>query len=200
MRQPFGKGGGNEAGRGGARSRRRAVAAVEAAVCLPIVVLFMLGLWEVGRIVEVSNVMWNGAREAARDASVGQDDLQTVATNLVNYLQGAEPTAFRQGDGWTLQAPTIPLPANTTGWTCWDTTANVELFTITFTDFTAPAVNDPTSMTKLDHYQIAVSVPYSTVGWTALAQVTGETRLSVAVDWACMKDSPYTINAYLPAQ
>jgi Flp pilus assembly protein TadG len=200
MRLPVIKGSETRSGREWTRSRRRGTAAVEAAFCLPLIVLLMTGLWEVGRIVEVSNVMWNGAREAARDASVGQDNLQTVATNLATYLQGAEPTAFRQGDGWALQAPTISLPANTTGYTCWDTTANVELFTITFTDVTAPAVNDPTLMSKLDHYQIGIQVPYSTVGWTALAQITGETRLSVAVDWACMKDSPFSISAYLPAQ
>ncbi len=167
---------------------------------MPVIALLMLGLWEVGRIVEVSNVMWNAARESARDASVGEDNLQTVASNLAGYLQAAEPNAFCQGDAWTLQAPTITLPANTTGYTCWDTTANVELFTITFTDVTNPAYNDPTLMSKLDHYQIGISVPYSTVGWTALAVVTGETRLSVAVDWACMKDSPFSITAYLPAQ
>ena len=56
--------------------------------------LILTGLWEVGRITEVAEVMWNSAREAARDASLGQDNLQTVATNLLTYLQGAEPTAF----------------------------------------------------------------------------------------------------------
>jgi Flp pilus assembly protein TadG len=182
------------------RSRRRGTAVVEAAFCLPVIVLFMLGMWEVGRIVEVSNVMWNGAREAARDASTGGDNLQTVATNLIGYLQAAEPTAFRQGDATTLQAPTITLPSNTTGYTCWDTTANVELFTITFTDVTAPAVTDPTKMSRLDVYQIGIQVPYSTAGWTAAPLITGENRFSVTVTWACMVDSPFTITGSLPAQ
>jgi Flp pilus assembly protein TadG len=187
-------------GKGAAQSRRRGTAAIEAACCMPVIALLMLGLWEVGRIVEVSNVMWNGAREAARDASTGGDNLKTVATNLAGYLQAAEPTAFRQGDAWTLQAPTISLPSNSTGYTCWDTTANVELFTISFTDVTTPSVTDPTSMSKLDVFQIGISVPYSTVGWTAVPLITGETRFSVTVTWACMLDSPFTITGYLPAQ
>ena len=94
--------------------------------------LVLTGLWEVGRITQVAEVMWNSAREAARDASLGQDNLQTVTTNLLTYLQSAEPTAFGQGHQTTVIAPVISLPANTTGYTCWDSTANRELFTMTF--------------------------------------------------------------------
>ena len=76
--------------------------------------------------------MWNAGREAARDASLGQDNLQAVATNLLTYLQGAEQTAFGQGHSTSMIAPVVTLPANTTGYTCWDNTANKELFTMTF--------------------------------------------------------------------
>src|SRR5579872_3785823 len=117
---------------------RRGSASVEFAVCLPLVFLILAGVWEVGRIAEVSNVMWNAARESGRDASIGQDNLQAVATNMINYLQGAEPKAFGQGHSTSLIAPTVTLPANTTGYTCWDNTANQELFTITFTNLTNP--------------------------------------------------------------
>jgi Flp pilus assembly protein TadG len=176
------------------------VATVEFALCMPVIVTALLGIWEVGRIAQLSNVMWNGAREAARDASLGQDNLQTVANNLLSYLQSAMPTAFGQGDNTTMQAPTFTLPANTTGYTCWDNTTNQELFTITFTDITTTTVTDPTAMTKLDHYQIGIQVPYSSVGWTALAQLTGVSRIYVTVDWACMRDAPFSISPVLPAQ
>ena len=78
----------------GAKPRRQRVAAVEFAMCLPLIVLLLLGLLEVGRIVQISNVIRNGAREAARDASLAQDNLQTVASNLAACLQGALPTTF----------------------------------------------------------------------------------------------------------
>lgn len=67
--------------------RRRGTASVELAVCLPLMLLVLTGLWEVGRITQVAEVMWNSAREAARDASLGQDKLNIVTTNLLTYLQ-----------------------------------------------------------------------------------------------------------------
>ena len=183
-----------------AKDRRHGAAAVEFAVCLPLMCLVLTGLWEVGRITQVSEVMWNSAREAARDASLGQDNLQTVTTNLLTYLQSAEPTAFGQGHSTTLIAPVISLPANTTGYTCWDNTANRELFTMTFTDLTQPSVTDPTGMSQLDVYQIGVQVPYSSIRLSPMAQVTSMSRLSVTVVWASMVDSPFQITPYLPAE
>jgi Flp pilus assembly protein TadG len=181
-------------------SRRRGVAAVEFAACLPIMFLLLFGLWEVGRITEVTQVMWNSARESARDASLGQDNLLTVANNLLTYLQSAEPTAFAQGHSTTMKAPVVTLPANTYGYTCWDTTANRELFTVTFKDYTTTTVTDPTAMLQLDRYEIGVQVPYASVGWLPVATITGTSRLYVAVDWASMVDSPFQIAPYLPAQ
>ena len=144
--------------------------------------------------------MWNSAREAARDASLGQDNLQAVAANLLIYLQNAEPSAFGQGHQTALIAPVISLPANTTGYTCWDNTANKELYTMTFTDLTQPTVTDPTGMTQLDVYQIGVQVPYSSIRLSPVAQVTNMSRLSVTVVWASMVDSPFQITPYLPAE
>ncbi len=178
---------------------RRGAAAVEFAVCLPLVFLILAGIWEVGRIAEVSNVMWNAAREAGRDASMGQDNLQAVATNMITYLQGAEPKAFGQGHSTSL-LPATGLPANTTGYTCWDSTANRELFTITFTDLTNTGTTDPTGMQRLDQFQIGLQVPYASVGWTAVPQISGLTRLSVTVTWASMLDTPFSVSPALPAQ
>lgn len=184
----------------GSLVRRRGVAAVEFAVCLPLMFTILFGLWEVGRVTEVQQVMWNSAREAARDSSLGQNNLLTVSNNLLAYLQSAEPTAFGSGHTTTMKAPVVTLPSNTYGYTCWDTTANKELFTITFADMTTTSVTDPTGMSQLDRYRIGVQTPYASVGWLPVAQITGLTRLYVSVDWACMLDSPFQIAPYLPAQ
>jgi hypothetical protein len=181
-------------------SYRQGVAAVEFALCLPLIVLLLMGLWEVGRIAQVANVIRNGGREAARDASLAQDNLQTVANNLAAYLQGSLPTTFGQGHSTTLKSPTISLPANTTGYMCWDNTVNQELFTLTFTDVTNPSITDPTGMQKLDHYRLSISVPYATIGWSGLAQITSISRISITLDWASMVDSPFQITPALPAQ
>lgn len=189
-------------GGGGPRSavRRRGAAAAEFAICLPLVFLILAGIWEVGRIAEVSNVMWNAARESGRDASIGQDNFQAVANNMITYLQGAEPQAFGQGHSTSLIAPVVTMPANTTGYTCWDNTANRELFTITFTDLTNPSTTDPTGMQRLDQFQIGLQVPYASIGWAVVPQISGLTRLSVTVTWASMLDTPFQVSPALPAQ
>ncbi len=179
--------------------RPRGIAAVEFAAFLPIMLTMMAGLWEVGRMTEVSVVMWNSAREAARDASLGQDNLQAVTSNLLTYLQGAEPTAFGNGHSTSIIAPVVTMPANTSGYTCWDNTTNKELFTMTFTDLTQTGVTDPTAMSQLDLYQIGVQVPYKSISISPLKQITGGSRLSVTVTWVSMVDSPFQIPASLPA-
>lgn len=200
MRRCSGKRCGATMRHGIANDRRCGVAAVEFALCLPLILLLMLGMWEVGRIAQVSNVLSNAAREAARDASLGQDNLQTVASNSLTYLQSAMPETFVPGHSTSIQAPTISLPANTTGYTCWDNTANQELFTITFADITTAGNTDPTMMQKLDHYKIGIQVPYTTVRWNALIQITSISRIYITVDWACMLDAPFQITPSLPAQ
>jgi len=180
--------------------RRRGVATVEFAVCLPVIAFLLLGLWEVGRMTEVQQVMWNSTREASRDASMGQANLQAVTSNLLLYLQNAEPTAFAAGHSTNIIAPVVTLPANTYGYTVWDTTANKELFTMTFTDMTNSAVTDPTGMAQLDNYQIGVQVPYASIGWIPTALITGTARLYVSVNWVSLVDSPFQIAPYLPAQ
>ena len=45
---------------------RSGVAAVETAVVLPILVVLLLGLWDIGRMIEAQQVLSNAAREGAR--------------------------------------------------------------------------------------------------------------------------------------
>ncbi len=185
---------------GGVKVRRAGVASVEFGCCLPILVLLLTGLWEVGRFTEVQQILWNAGREGARDASLGQDNLQAVASNLLTYLQGAEQTAFGRGHSTSMIAPVVSLPANTQGYTCWDNTANRELFTMTFTDLTNPTVTDPTAMTQLDLYQIGVQVPFSSIEWISLIPIGGLTRLGVTVVWTSLIDTPFQIAPDLPAE
>ncbi len=185
---------------GSANRRRDGVASVEFACCLPLLLIILTGLWEVGRFTEVQQVLWNAGREGARDASLGQDNLQTVATNVLTYLQGAEQTAFGRGHSTSMIAPVVSLPANATGYTCWDNTANRELFTLSFTDLTNPSVTDPTGMTQLDLYQIGLQVPFSGIKWSPLIPFGGYSRLQVTVVWTSLVDTPFQIAPDLPAQ
>jgi Flp pilus assembly protein TadG len=183
-----------------AHAHRDGVATVEFACCLPLLVLILAGLWQVGRYTEVQQVLWNAAREGARDASLGQDNLQTVAANILTYLQGAEPTAFGTGHSTTMISPVVSLPANTYGYTCWDNTANRELFTMSFTDLTNPTTADPTTMSQLDLYQIGLQVPFASIELSQVVPISGMSRLSVTVVWSSLVDTPFQIAPDLPAQ
>jgi Flp pilus assembly protein TadG len=79
----------NPNGRRARFRRRRGVAAVEAAVLLPLALMLMLGTWEVGRMVEVSQILNNAAREGGRSASTGQFTNSQVQQTVLNYLMNA---------------------------------------------------------------------------------------------------------------
>jgi Flp pilus assembly protein TadG len=51
---------------------RNGVAAVEFAVLIPFILTLILGIWEVGRMIQVQQTVNNAAREAARQAATGQ--------------------------------------------------------------------------------------------------------------------------------
>ena len=184
----------------GVKGRRHGGSAVEYAACLPLMLMILTGLWQVGRITEVQEVMWNSAREAARDASLGQDNLQTVATNLLTYLQGADKTAFPTGHSTRMIAPVVTLPANTYGYTCWDNTTNKELFTMTFTDLTKTSVTDPTGMSQLDLYQIGVQVPTPASSWTTVVPIAGHDPALRLRGLGVAGRFTVPIAPYLPAQ
>jgi Flp pilus assembly protein TadG len=73
---------------------RRGVAAVELGFVLPFIMTLLLGLWEVGRMVEMQQILTNAAREGARQASTGNFTNTQIQTVVTNYLTEAGiPTA-----------------------------------------------------------------------------------------------------------
>src|SRR5262245_60508952 len=48
---------------------RRGIAAVEMAIIAPVLLTFLVGIWEVGRAIMVCNILDNAAREGARLAA-----------------------------------------------------------------------------------------------------------------------------------
>ena len=68
------------------RSKRRGTAAVEVAVCLPLLCTLVIGAWEVGRLVEVKQLLCNAVREGGRQAATGNQSTAQVQQYVVNYL------------------------------------------------------------------------------------------------------------------
>ena len=67
-------------------TRRAGTAAVELAVCLPFLLIIIMGIWEVGRMVQVQQLIANAAREGGRQASAGQQTSANLQQYVVNYL------------------------------------------------------------------------------------------------------------------
>lgn len=77
------------------RRSRRGAAAVEFAVVLLFLVPLLMGLWEVGRLVEVEQHLNNAVREGARQASTGNKTTAQVQQDVINYLAANGITAAK---------------------------------------------------------------------------------------------------------
>jgi Flp pilus assembly protein TadG len=65
---------------------RRGVAAVEFAFVLPFILILLLGMWEEGRAIQVNQILYNAAREGARQASTGVVTNSAAQQVVINYL------------------------------------------------------------------------------------------------------------------
>ncbi len=78
--------------------KREGVAAVEFAVVLPVMALLIVGLWEVGRMVEVQQFLVNACREGARQASTGLKSPAQVQQDVATYLNQKGLTNVKASD------------------------------------------------------------------------------------------------------
>ena len=146
---------------------RTATAAVELAVCLPMLLVVISGIWEVGRMVQVQNLIANAAREGGRQAAAGQSSNATICQFMVNYLTANGLTGV--------------------------TTSNVSL-----TNITSSARSNPTAANQMDQFQVNITVPYSLIRWSTIAQITPTSTLTASTTWYSMLDSPCTITTTIP--
>jgi Flp pilus assembly protein TadG len=63
---------------------RTGAAAVELAVCLPLLLTVLLGVWEVGRMVSAQQIIANAAREGGREVAAGQSSAASIQQYVVN--------------------------------------------------------------------------------------------------------------------
>src|ERR687887_1455349 len=70
-------------------ARRPAAAVIEFAVVVPVLLMFVLGIIEYGRMLMVAQVTTNGSREGARYAVQADTTPAQVDTYVRNYLKSA---------------------------------------------------------------------------------------------------------------
>jgi Flp pilus assembly protein TadG len=68
------------------RRPARGAATVEFAAVAPLLVTLLLGVWEVGRMVETQQVLDNAVREGGRQASAGLKTTSQVQQDVLNYI------------------------------------------------------------------------------------------------------------------
>src|SRR5438874_681435 len=111
-----------------ARIQRSGTAAVELAVCLPFLLIVILGVWDVRRMVQAQQIIGN-----------------VTVVNLTNASR-----------------------------------------------------SDPTNCNQLDQWQVTVTVPYSTIRYSTVAQISSTTQITASANWFSSKDSPVTVTATIP--
>ncbi|MBI1832154.1 MAG: pilus assembly protein [Planctomycetes bacterium] len=148
-------------------ARRIGTAAVELAVCLPLLLVVISGIWEVGRMVSAQQIIANAAREGGREIAAGQSSTATVQQYVVNYC-------------------------NMNGLT------GVTTSMVTVANVTNSSRSDPTTCNQLDQWRVTVTVPYNTMKWSSIAQITPTSNLTSSSDWYSMRDSSLTINSSIP--
>jgi Flp pilus assembly protein TadG len=159
---------------------RRAIAAVELAVAFPILLVFLFGILEVGRLVEMNQILYNAAREGGRQASDNARSYDDVNTAVTNYLSNAGITNL---SGLQVQVTNVTTSDSGPG-----------------THGAGIADYDPSSASSLDRLRITVSLPFKNVRWLAFNLTTNDsTTLNGQAIWRSMKDNSYPTTVTAPS-
>jgi Flp pilus assembly protein TadG len=203
--------------------RRHGAAAVELAILLPTVLVPLLfGIWEVGRLVQIQQIVANAAREGGRQASTGKytefdirDDIKDYLTNAGLDTTNVQITVTVTDVQTTLSPPASPTTSTTTTTvTQTNTTAATPTTTATTTTVvTTLATNSSTTSTstntnaspvlssanQFDDIQVDVAFPYSNIQYLATTFfVSSGATLNATVHWQCLKDKPVVVTSSIP--
>jgi hypothetical protein len=166
---------------------RRGVAAAEVALITAVFLIpVVIGVWEIGRLIQVQQIVSSSAREGARLAAQGytlsnlgvptQVMVSTGAYNVndfvYQYLIGAGLTTLQRSD-----------------------------VTITF-NFLAPRVDgtlptEPFQGEKGQPFSVSVTIPWEKVRWINLGLVN-PTTVTFTVTWQMLIDDKFTVDESLP--
>jgi hypothetical protein len=165
---------------------RDGVAAVELAVIMPLLLILLLGLWEVGRIVQVNAILNNAVRDGARVAAQGQ------IINLTGTF-----TQIRKGSGTSIPNVTDTVKRYLTGAGVSTTGLTV---TFTFVDSSGNPVSTPSEPyqgVKGQRFRVTATLPYNSFRWSTIDLIPFNS-IQATIDWVSMIDDPFTVNTSLP--
>lgn len=172
-----------------ARSHRRpATAAVEFAFVLTFVLMpTLIGVWEVGRLVQVQQIVASSAREGAR-----------LAAQAVTISPEGTRTEIMTTTGTPNVKRTVYQYLVLNGLpTLAEADVQVSFKFKTGLQATNPAAN-PYQGLKGDRFEVVVTIPFSKVKWVNLGLVNPQ-YVSFKVDWTMLVDDKFVINPDMPS-
>lgn len=183
---------------------RRGVAAVEFGfVTLLFVVPLLLGIWEVGRLIHVKQLVANSAREGARLAAQGltikSDGTQVqirkdsgnpnVKDAVVDYLRAAGLTTVTPDD------VTVTFQFTAARTTAYSPVPGIDPVGTSYPVGSIPP--EPCYGEKGEEFTVTVSVPWDRVRWINLGVLRPD-RVEFTVTWRMLSDDAFTVNTTLP--
>jgi Flp pilus assembly protein TadG len=161
------------------KQRRTGAAAVEAGLILIfILVPLLLGMFELGRVIQCHQVISNAAREGARQAATAQYTKEQIRQSVLDYLKNSN---VQMHD--SIANPSVTL-SNT------NATINVDNLT------TGGEVKDAN---QLDRVRVFVSVPTSNYRWmiSSFFLPLGS-NMSAESYFLCTRDVPIAVSFDIP--
>jgi Flp pilus assembly protein TadG len=156
---------------------------------LPFLLLLLIGIWELGRIINVQITLNNAVRDGARLGAQANIINATGAYTQIRY--GAGTPNIEGAIRAYLQAAGI-------------TNLNGLVVEFQFVESATAGGTPPTSTTadpstgvKNQRFRVRVSLPYDNVRWTNLT-LLNPTTLTAETYWQCFVDDPFTVNTTLP--
>jgi Flp pilus assembly protein TadG len=159
------------------RHRRVAVAAVEFAFLLPLMVILILGVWEIGRLIQVSQLIANAAREGARQGASAKYTNAQIRQATFDYLKSSG----------VLVHPTLP-------------NADVDLSNTNVVIEVDNLDGDESfEAEQFDRILVRVTIPMSNFQWlTSNTFMPANTRLTADATFLCMRDLPIVVPTTIP--
>jgi Flp pilus assembly protein TadG len=146
-------------------TQRRGAAAVEFAVCLPLLVTILLGILEMGRLMMVEEILVNCARDGARTAAV---------TSFADSSGNLDQTAVSAITNRVISN----LTGSTVNVTAGDSPTPVVVAGVDGANSSAKSLQ---TLAQGDYVQVTTTVPFSKVAWITPRWITDGTNLSATV-------------------
>jgi Flp pilus assembly protein TadG len=173
--------------------------------------LILFGVWEIARLVQVSQIISNAAREGGRQSATG--------TQSASSVSGGNPTyQIQKAVGNYIQNAGLPIPSegftvkvsrfvgsNPTATSTCTGVVKMASSTSTFVDVTlsgtAPSTDPVLAADQFDTIVVEVNYPFKFAKWMPLNNifsVSDNTTVYGLAKWPCMRDKPVAIDSTIP--